>query len=368
MKANAVNDHKVPALDGLRGFAALYVVVFHQLQAVQFGNYLFDHLIRFGHQSVLLFFMISGFLIFGSIQRRTLTGSNWRQRFYLSRAFRILPLWWALLVLHQLVIGMSWRVFLANMMMVFGFVSFDVTYLPIVVAWSLFAEECFYVIAPFLQRFFSDSRDLLILVLLSVIVAALWTGLAPRLGVPDTNVFIWRFPLAQLSYFSIGLLLAWFSKTVSFGNWISQGSTQSWALDGLAVVAFFSPAFGIYIPAEIGCGLILVAVLAGTTVIGGCMRRRWLCYLGRRCYSIYISQLFVEMWLIPLRTRFGFLFSLNQDQLRIWWFPIYLCILIAFAEFTWRAWELPWQQWGEKWIVRSQVLDQGVIRSRGEVV
>lgn len=93
-----------PLLDGLRGAAALLVLVSHARHFV-FEDYggqplsgplmtLFYGATALGHQAVIIFFVLSGFLISGSVHRSVAAG-RWRWRDYLSR--RLSRLWTVLL-------------------------------------------------------------------------------------------------------------------------------------------------------------------------------------------------------------------------------------------------------------------------------
>jgi peptidoglycan/LPS O-acetylase OafA/YrhL len=79
------------ALDGLRGLAALSVLVFHYSYR---GIQLYPQLgapvkaSSWGYYGVALFFVISGFVILMSLQGST------PRRFVLSRAIRLLPIYW----------------------------------------------------------------------------------------------------------------------------------------------------------------------------------------------------------------------------------------------------------------------------------
>lgn len=93
-----------PLLDGLRGAAALLVLISHARHFV-FEDYasqaaagplatLFYGATALGHQAVIVFFVLSGFLISGSV-RRSVEADRWLWRDYLSR--RLSRLWTVLL-------------------------------------------------------------------------------------------------------------------------------------------------------------------------------------------------------------------------------------------------------------------------------
>src|SRR3954449_2965516 len=62
---------KFEKLEALRGFAAIYVVIYHLLMPVKLQVAGFDllFLFRFGQEAVILFFLLSGFVIKYSFER-----------------------------------------------------------------------------------------------------------------------------------------------------------------------------------------------------------------------------------------------------------------------------------------------------------
>lgn len=99
-------DHstRLQSLDALRGLAALGVVLFHYLP---YYNQLYTHqfslpaglesALQFGRYGVHLFFILSGFVIFMTLERTRSAG--W---FALARAFRLLPALWAGIILTSI--------------------------------------------------------------------------------------------------------------------------------------------------------------------------------------------------------------------------------------------------------------------------
>lgn len=150
---------RIPELDGLRGLAIIGVVLFHafgwRMPASLAGHaaVLID-VTKVGWLGVDLFFVLSGFLI-TSILIRTPKGEGYLKNFYLSRVFRIFPLYAVMLVMVFALIPHSGKfvglsaAFLANVTPLFG--------VPVAygVFWSLAVEEHFYLIWPWLVRWVS---------------------------------------------------------------------------------------------------------------------------------------------------------------------------------------------------------------------
>lgn len=141
-------------LDGLRGIAALGVVVYHfttyTSAFTQFEPRRVWPAVWWGEYGVQLFFLISGFVILMSARRaRTVTD------FAISRASRLYPVYWLALAVSltlSLVFplpgsGIGWADRIANVTMVQRFLLFD-NVDP--VYWTLAVEMQFYIILALL--------------------------------------------------------------------------------------------------------------------------------------------------------------------------------------------------------------------------
>lgn len=97
----------IEALDGVRAIACLAVVSFHLNYLIQFWNIkqslgpLGVALALSGDSGVTLFFVLSGFLLFMPYAKSLLFGDSWpsARQFYLRRALRIIPGYYASLFL-----------------------------------------------------------------------------------------------------------------------------------------------------------------------------------------------------------------------------------------------------------------------------
>ena len=172
----------MPELDSVRGVAILMVLFYHAL-ASQFGVGSFTGLPKMlisiaapGWAGVNLFFVLSGFLITG-ILLDSKARANYYKRFYLRRALRILPAYYAVLLLvallrrYALQEGQvpSWKflalsaIYLANVTVLFG------VPMQYAVLWSLAVEEHFYFVWPVVVRNF--NRRAIAVVAIAVVVA-----------------------------------------------------------------------------------------------------------------------------------------------------------------------------------------------------
>jgi peptidoglycan/LPS O-acetylase OafA/YrhL len=149
------------ALDVLRAFSILAVIWHHSA-----AHYFSFPLSGQGAQGVTLFFVISGFLIVTLILRgRDKSGDFSIARFYARRTARIWPAYFFVLAVYVLVVGLLEKdagakaQFFANLPYFATFTSnlfVDLNSAARVIfyfAWSLAAEQQFYVIWPWVERY-----------------------------------------------------------------------------------------------------------------------------------------------------------------------------------------------------------------------
>jgi len=163
-----------PGLDALRFIAALSVLIQHVSQfQVQIGLAepgWFHRLFLSGFDGVVLFFVLSGFLITYMLQAegRT-TGRIDISAFYVRRILRIWPLYFLLLSIalalylaagrntpgwvqpHDVAVFGLYAALLANIALVYALPA-----LAISQTWSIAVEEQFYLVWPLLMRLFSN--------------------------------------------------------------------------------------------------------------------------------------------------------------------------------------------------------------------
>jgi peptidoglycan/LPS O-acetylase OafA/YrhL len=98
MKHN-MGDRSIPSLDGARAVAILIVIVAHLALKGSIPHAQALHQFDFGNYGVRVFFVISGFLITTLLLREeSASGAISLRNFYLRRAFRIFPAYYAFLI------------------------------------------------------------------------------------------------------------------------------------------------------------------------------------------------------------------------------------------------------------------------------
>ena len=181
-------------LDGLRGVAVLFVVIGHGL-VFRFGRgYSWG---QFAILGVLIFFVLSGFLITGLLcaEERQFGRISLRD-FYLRRAFRILPafsvfLGTVILLVHLGLITESRRTIIAALLFIKNFMGSGPSTLGHL--WSLSMEEQFYLVWPILFRLVR-RRFLLAPTLGLIFGIVLYRGVAIRIAPYDLGAGYFRGP------------------------------------------------------------------------------------------------------------------------------------------------------------------------------
>lgn len=202
MIKNEDNKIHYPALDGLRGFAALAVLAFH--------TYL--NVFWLGWIGVPFFFVLSGFLITG-ILTDSKKAHNYFTVFYARRSLRIFPIYF-LTILLVLVFGFINRMAVQDVWLYFFYVqNFKLSFNNWIISfpfcanhtWSLAIEEQFYIFFPLLVYFLKER--ILIVVCFVLIVVAICTRYFLSIQFPG-NPINWVNTFSNLDFLSAGALIS----------------------------------------------------------------------------------------------------------------------------------------------------------------
>jgi len=332
------NKDVVPAridyIDAWRFLAVVMVIqshifVYSGLKIISLAPYL-DQLDRLGELGVLVFFVISGFVICsGLVAEKSRTGTICLPAFYVRRFYRIIPPLWlylsCLLLLNAADIieispqqALTSASFLCNMPFPDGCSWFAGH------TWTLAYEEQFYLIFPLLMLFVPMVNNSL------------------RFGIAIGGLTIASVLLNRTGHLFIGEYFMYFiflltgccsallpEKIISR---IRQMHVAVW----LIVIALLLTGIG-YLPVgiekqiKVVCYpvLILLMVLGTPTQIKAIalvFKNRQLCYLGRISYTVYLWQELVTGNYVGWLTFF------------------YIAVVFGFAMISYRYIELPFQK------------------------
>lgn len=288
-----MHSKRIPELDGIRGFAALTVVIAHYFGEAPHGF----RALTAGWLGVDLFFVLSGFLI-GSIILNQQDSPGFFRTFYLKRCARIVPVYAlvciATLIACKITAGHIWSdqpfsqsvyaVFASNLVMSAGNTAGDVWLRP---TWTLDVEEQFYLILPVL--IWMVPRQFL-----APLLAALWASAtvlraalfaahpaAALVLLPCRMDFLLAGVILALSYNSIRL----FRHTLA----LRLGALAAALMLLLLHIALGATAFVVFGGAIASAGIasFLGAVLCGAPE-GMRYRSPVLRYFGQISYCLYL--------------------------------------------------------------------------------
>lgn len=324
----------MPELDTLRGIAVALVVCFHSFGFL-YGLRGLSGIPKFlvaltlpGWIGVNLFFVLSGFLITG-ILLDTKKREDYYRRFYLRRALRILPLYYAVLVFLMVLA----RTGLVERRVSWSFLALSFVYLANVttllgvpmqygVLWSLAVEEHFYLLWPALLRSLSRRNVIVCAATIAILCLLLrvlycvfgfttagytWLsadGLAMGaiLAVVARSDYGPRERVRQTTIAAFGASLAMFGAGAPFGIF-SAGHFLGFTFRETALDLFCTSVVG-------------SALLIGTSQWKAVVNRPLLQFLGKISYGVYLTHMLVfevvvhflgRIWpgLPPAEGRFG---------------------------------------------------------------
>ena len=205
--ATRATGGRLSELDALRGVAALAVVLFHY--TTRFGQ-LYPEVVQtplqvpHGHFGVNLFFIISGFVIFMTLDR-----THTAMDFVVSRFSRLYPAYWVSVLLTFAIthwLGLPGKLVGAGTALANGLMFHGLLRVPHVdgVYWTLEVELLFY--SGMLALFMLRQLDRLFLLVSGLLALRLvYWGAAQWAGV-DLPYIVWRLLILEhLPWFALGL-------------------------------------------------------------------------------------------------------------------------------------------------------------------
>lgn len=290
---------RLAELDALRGIAAMAVVLFHYFTkfdelfghnippvfSLPWGSYSGVDLFSLGHYGVNLFFMISGFVIFMTLER-----TKQPMDFVVSRFSRLFPAYWAAVVLTfsiVLVLGLPGKEVnlvqaLANLSMVHSF--FNVPHVD-GVYWTLEVELLFYAWA-FLAYHLGWLHRVHVLLLAAMALHLVYFIAAEFFGVNLPWIASRYLILKFIAWFALGVMVYRLTRRTANQNQLNS-QTQTADLGVIAcAIALLACVHSLWI------GLL---ALAFTTVLWGAasgrlpwLGNRLLLGLGTISYTLYL--------------------------------------------------------------------------------
>lgn len=332
----AVKRPRVDSLTGLRFFAALYVVVFHQETTFAKRHLTSKPLITFlghGYLAVSLFFVLSGFVLTYNYADRW--GETRFSKFLVARFARIYPMYLLALLLQ---LRFYWRAATVITTLAVLFMVQSWTVMPSQLpsewnfpAWTLSIEWFFYLCFPLLllgvEKMKNKTAGLWITALVSVAVGGVQAAIGGRHSWLAAHIPL---PLLRLPEFYLGMLLARYQPSRSFSGRLPILISVTAAIL-LLVLNTHRFVTLIVIPFAA-----IIWLLANEySPLQRLLESRLLVLLGGASYAIYLLQLPLRNWLVMKTSPAGELANAN----------IYIPLLILVGIFLFLAFEQPTRSW-----------------------
>ena len=290
-----------PELDALRFFAFLSVFIFHAGRSFLAKD---AHVPLYAPLSFGLpvFFLLSSYLITGLLLKELdATGTVRVKAFYARRALRIWPLYLSFLagcyVLGLIVHGLHME---TSRLLAFVFLSgnwyvgaFGWGHSPIYPLWSISVEEQFYLIWPAVVML---GRRFLMPAALAIVPLSLGC-VALQCAYGSSADAIWTNSCSQFLYFASGTLAAIYFARKPIKKGVSRGLLSIafglgtwWVIDSLCPIKAQGSAPHA-LPFVAGYGALAVscvAILFGFLSLPRYVFPKWLIYLGKISYGLYV--------------------------------------------------------------------------------
>lgn len=369
-------------LDALRGYAILGVISYH---CAYFSGWN-SHGLQFaeaGAFGVQLFFMVSAFTIFMTLERSQARESALVRSFYIRRSLRILPMFWVGIALYAFVPGrehyyqdwnLGWAYYFLTAILQHGW---HPNYINTIVpgGWSIAVEATFYAIAPLLFFWIKNWWAAL-----GFFLAALCVCLVANecLHILKDRQFIFKqvlpdlsrrfsyewFP-SQLPVFACGILAYYTIKAVpaafhsrNNGLLVLAGATTFLcSVVGIgnrrliSEQAFFALGFLLLI---VALAIYPPPLLVNTAI----------CFLGRISYSCYLMHFVILLGVVPRIDLFSKLYFSHSLEAYASLFAVTLALTILVSWLTYNFIEQPFIRLGSTLARRLNTVSELELKHR----
>jgi peptidoglycan/LPS O-acetylase OafA/YrhL len=363
-------------LDGLRALAIMLVLFNHWAPWSAVPN-----ILEFGRSGLLLFFMLSGYLITtvlivlrDKIENHELNISKAFQIFYMRRVLRIFPIYFIAIVIAALLFKSVSRDFIYHL---FFIQNFSALWAPEIPAyeyayhlWSLAVEEQFYLVwAPVILLLVGPNKmvKICLTAILISLVFKLYCALDHSHDATDrfprwTILWVHRLnTLGNIDTLAIGCLVA-LDARYRLVDWVHGVGNRFFKVMQLLVIPIFiiiiaytemlgnaqARASGIYIVLHDSMMQIPLWLLLHNVVHGGggkILGNPFVVWIGKKSYGIYVWHEFVNYAVTTLSINV-FNYKLETSLFR---FLVLVLTTFLIATISWKFIEEPFLKFKNKW-------------------
>ncbi|HBT5026275.1 TPA: acyltransferase [Klebsiella pneumoniae] len=333
-------------IDGLRGYLALFVAIYHYyifydwFNGKEWGHPKISLINNIGVGSVHIFFMITAYLFIKKINKPSV---NWKE-LYVSRLFRICPLYYLAVVItfvYAYMIGGDTLIGRENIKDIIKWLMFNGYYIgefkagiiTAGVTWTLRYEWLFYLLLPILF-FIIRSRTFKVLVL--CLFLYLLSTEFEKIG----------FTAVNFTGFFIGAAVALFEVKIKETIGVVSKRIQNiiFVLAILASVCINVENYLDLVYLQCACGVIFVLVIAGNDFFG-LLSKKTSIILGEISYSIYLMHGIVIYTVFYVLDLFRYITSFTEYALII---PFVMFIVVVVSSITFTFIEKPMIYFGKE--------------------
>lgn len=314
-----------PNLNGIRFIAAFLVIIYHVEQfklLFKLPNYIENPFISvIGKLGVILFFVLSGFLItYLLLEEEKSYGTISIKNFYIRRVLRIWPLYFLVVILALLILpnfsafiipgyekevihqhfstkALMYFTFFANLAVaIYGIIPYASQ------TWSIGTEEQFYLMWPVLVKCIKKHRMLLMAgVVVFYILGYFILNSAHTHFIPGKMYLRKFWKVFNIDCMAIG---GFFAIMLHSGKYVAFFLNKGLFYAAICITVLLM-AFGVVIPHfhnEIYALLFGIIILnfAANKTIGISLEHRWLHYLGKISYGLYMYHILAIVMCIKL--------------------------------------------------------------------
>lgn len=322
---------RLEGIDFLRGFAVSTVIIYHFFVLLNLmGDPLFPYIHFFGQFGVSLFFVISGYLIYRSIDF-TLSQKNIKNgitSYTLHRLFRILPAYYMNLFIVILIFGLlqgfDYILSSAFIKPLFSHLTFSSYFIYKDAGfgingayWTLNIEMLWYILVPILFIFIKKNRYLILLFILSFIyllgIDLSWYDSLLQLDKNASNYTLLLYYLSfqlpgQLIYFIMGIFIYKYSKPL-----VPIPLLFRYIITSLIFILFIYLSIGTYLLTNFTLrNLFLLTIVSFIFILLYNQKHTYLKsieWLGKISYSLYLWHMpiliLIKKYLFPLNISLG---------------------------------------------------------------